>query len=230
LDQLQPWQPSPPLPLTPIEIPKPQIPKPVMPNWVSPGILASSTPPASAHRGLQLEVQMEWARNALKRWVDERWLGGDASLGIGFARPLQNGNSVSAAFGILLGNSGTDVPFRETPASDDVAVYHLPPAGPLSSYLQTFLWYDPDPSLGFHLKYVNTAAGTNFGFAVGFSPSNLPGLGDLPNLTPNNVYSPHAAGELGSFFDLLLSRVPVFRYNEQIDAGYWIGVRLYGHW
>jgi hypothetical protein len=102
--------------------------------------------------------------------------------------------------------------------------------GTAATLTQTFMWCDPDPSLGFHLNYANPAAGTKFGFVVGFSPCNLPGLGDLPNLTPNIVYSPHAAGELGSFADWLLSKPPVLRYNEQIDAGYWIGARLYGHW
>lgn len=132
----------------------------------------------------------------------------------------------------LSGPSGTDVPLLDSPDRES-KIYAYLPAPPLSSYLQTWTWYDPDPSIGLHLNYIDPARGISLGLTFGFSPGGIPGIGDLPNNTPNNANFPHAAGDFGSVIDWGLSTFGHYfgqHYNEQVDAGSWLGGRFYVHW
>jgi hypothetical protein len=72
-----------------------------------------------------------------------------------------------------------------------------------------------------HLSYTDPAKEVQIGPTFVFSPGNFPRLGAFPNLTPKNANSPHAAGDCGSIGDFFAGKV--FRYNEQIDAGFWLG-------
>jgi RHS repeat-associated protein len=170
------------------------------------------------------------------------WIGSDLAFGAGLVKPFRTG-TLSLGLGVLSGDSGTDIPGYPTPdspvtvqssqtfpyvqftpkSSSSYYEYH----GPYSTAAQSapILWYDPDPSLGVHLKYTTPTSKTQIGLTFGWSPGNVPGLGALPNYTPITPAAPHAAGDLASPADLFLSSV--LGYNKQIDAGWWLGGRFY---
>jgi RHS repeat-associated protein len=174
----------------------------------------------------------------------KRWIGSDLAFGVGQVRPLRHG-LLSVNLGILSGDSGTDIPGFATPDPGvkversstfpfveftpdpyaDTSYYEY--RGPYSTLAESapIQWYDPDPSVGIHLKYTPTASKLAVGFTFGFSPANLPVIGDFPNYTPISPAALHAGGDLAAPADLALSNI--FNYNYQTDAGLWVGGRFY---
>jgi RHS repeat-associated protein len=170
------------------------------------------------------------------------WIGSDVLLGAGIVAPAYKGSSLSVSFGVLNGDSGTDVQgfaqpespvtvsssktfpfvqFTPKPYSIPYYEYQGPYTTPATS--GTSYWYDPDPSLGVHFKYT-TPGKTDIGFTFGWSPGKVPIVGgSFPNYTPITPGFQHAAGDLPA--DWALSTF--LNYNKQIDAGSWVGGRFY---
>ena len=176
--------------------------------------------------------------------LNKPWIGHDLAFGVGVVTPFRRG-TLSVGFGVLSGDSGTDIPGFATPDSPvttqftktfpfvqitpnpyvDTCYYQN--HGPYTTLAEAapIQWYDPDPSLGIHLKYTTPTSKTQVGFTFGWSPGNVPLLGALPNYTPITQAAPHAAGDAASLGDLFLSKA--LNYNPQTDAGWWLGGRFY---
>jgi len=174
-------------------------------------------------------------------FLHKPWIGNHVMIGGGFERNLNAGGRVAFGVGILNGDSGTDVPGFAQPdppvtvsKSDTFPFVQFTPKPYISPYWEykgpystpaesgTIYWYDPDPSVGIHLKYT-TPRKTEIGFTFGYSPGNLPGIGALPNLTPITPGVLHAAGDLPA--DWALSTFA--HYNYEPDWGWWVGGRIY---
>ena len=128
--------------------------------------------------------------------LNKPWIGSDLAFGVGVVTPFRRG-TLSVGFGVLSGDSGTDIPGFPTPespvttqftktfpfvqitpnpyANTSYYEYH----GPYTTLAEAapIQWYDPDPSLGIHLKYTTPTSKTQVGFTFGWSPGNVPFLG-----------------------------------------------------
>ncbi|MEM5404427.1 SpvB/TcaC N-terminal domain-containing protein [Paraburkholderia unamae] len=174
--------------------------------------------------------------------IHKPWAGNLITFGGGFEHDLESGGHVAFGAGV---HQETDIQYMQSPdspvtvsRSNTFPFVQFTPKSYIDPYWEstgagsqttpaesgTKLWTDPDPSLGFFLKYT-TPGKTEIGFAFGYSPANLPGVGTLPNLTPFTPGYLHAAAPYGLPTDTLLSNFA--HYNAQPDWGWWIGVRLY---
>jgi hypothetical protein len=167
------------------------------------------------------------------------FLGDDVNFGGGYQRSTASMGSgpgrLNVWLGVLAGNRdlaiNASIPDGIVPNSEYYA-YHSPATTPEG--FTSFPYFEPGPSVG------GTAILTyDHQFEVGLSagislilPKSVPLLGGaLADYTTYDADHPHAAGALGALTDLIVGNPSIMGnsvWNQQSDAGMYIGGRLWG--